>query len=73
MKLPSTNMRPTRFSSNMSMCIGPIVATALIAEVGDWKIRLGQRILECVFSIWTRSAQSIRASGHIGRINRPDT
>jgi hypothetical protein len=37
---------------------------------GIGKTRLGQRILECVFSIGTRSAQSIRASGHIGRINR---
>jgi len=34
---------------------------------------LGQRTLKYVFSIGTRSAQSIRASGHTRRINRPDT
>ena len=31
------------------------------------------RIFECVLSIGTWSAQSIRASGHPRRINRPDT
>ncbi len=30
-------------------------------------------IFECVLTIGTRSAQSIRASGHTCRINRPDT
>jgi len=28
---------------------------------------------KCVLTIGIRSAQSIRASGYIGRINRPDT
>ncbi len=30
-------------------------------------------ILKCVSLFGTRSAQSIRASGHTRRINRPDT
>ena len=30
-------------------------------------------LLKCVLTIGTRSAQSIRASGHTRRINRPDT
>jgi hypothetical protein len=37
------------------------------------RTRLGHRIFECVFTIGTRSAQRIMASGHIGRTNRPDT
>jgi transposase len=49
--------------------------TAALLEVvpGIGRTRLGQRILECVLTIGTRSAQSIRASGHTSRINRPDT
>jgi hypothetical protein len=35
-----------------------------------WVIAL---LYKCVLTIGTRSAQSIRASGHIRRINRPDT
>lgn len=31
------------------------------------------RLLKCAFLFGTRSAQSIRASGHTRRINRPDT
>jgi hypothetical protein len=30
-------------------------------------------LYKCVLTIGTRSAQSIRASGYIRRINRPDT
>ena len=40
---------------------------------GIGRTRLGGRIVKCVFSIGTRSAQSIRASGRTRRINRPDT
>src|SRR6516225_5688103 len=39
-------------------------------DPGIGRTRLGQRIFECVLSIGTRSAQSIMASGHIGRTNR---
>ena len=40
---------------------------------GIGRTRLGQRTLKCMRTIGTRSAQSIRASGHTCRINRPDT
>jgi hypothetical protein len=36
-------------------------------DPGIGRTRMGQRIFECVLSIGTRSAQSIMASGHIGR------
>ncbi len=39
-------------------------------DPGIGRARLGQRIIECVLSIGTRSAQSIMASGHTGRTNR---
>ena len=46
-------------------------ADKVVAGIG--RTRLGHRTLKCVRTIGTRSAQSIMASGHTGRTNRPDT
>jgi len=46
-------------------------ADKVVAGIG--RTRLGHRTLNCVRTIGTRSAQSIMASGHTGRTNRPDT
>jgi hypothetical protein len=46
-------------------------ANKVVAGIG--RTRLGHRTLKCVRTIGTRSAQSIMASGHTGRTNRPDT
>ena len=43
----------------------------VVAGIG--RTRLGHRTLKSVLTIGTRSAQSIMASGHIGRTNWPDT
>jgi hypothetical protein len=50
--------------------------TALNAAPVDPAIRtthMGHGIFECVLLIGTRSAEGIMASGHVNRVNRPNT